>query len=157
MALTVTPLPANSSARLRSRSSPIRIRRRPRKARWTCWRSRPTPWYPRLLTALPGQPICPRRRSAETRAGPATTLPFRHGYPTGDGWILIRTSKDDQWNRLRDAMGDEAWRDPPFVPHADRITRRDEFDAPSRTGAAQAPRRDACARWSGCRSRSGPF
>ncbi|PZQ45718.1 MAG: acyl-CoA transferase [Rhodovulum sulfidophilum] len=52
-----------------------------------------------------------------------------NGYPTADGWILICTSKDDQWNRLRDATGDAALCDPRFDLHADRITRREELDA----------------------------
>lgn len=49
-------------------------------------------------------------------------------YPTQDGWILICTSKDAQWEKLRDTIGTAAVRDPQFDTHAVRIEKRLQLD-----------------------------
>lgn len=50
-------------------------------------------------------------------------------YPTQDGWVLICTSKDTQWEKLRDAIGSGAVSDPKFDSHAARIEMRIDLDA----------------------------
>lgn len=49
-------------------------------------------------------------------------------YPTEDGWVLICTSKDPQWEKLRDTIAADAVSDPKFDTHAARIEMRAELD-----------------------------
>tara|TARA_R110000782_G_scaffold265932_2_gene360044 strand:+ start:10326 stop:12074 length:1749 start_codon:yes stop_codon:yes gene_type:complete len=52
-----------------------------------------------------------------------------NSYPTSDGWILICTSKDDQWQRLRDLSGQPELNDPRFAVQTNRIALRETIDA----------------------------
>ena len=67
-------------------------------------------------------------------AGP-TRIGNRHpssspwnSYPTSDGWILICTSKDDQWRRLRDIASQPELNDRRYAVQTDRIALRDTID-----------------------------
>ncbi len=51
-----------------------------------------------------------------------------NSYPTRDGWILICTSKDDQWNRLCDVAKRAELSDDKFRIQADRVRLRDQLD-----------------------------
>lgn len=81
-----------------------------------------------LSTFLPffmvGKPV--------TRAGNRHSLaaPW-NAYRASDGWVLICTATDEQWQRLCAAMRlPELARTAGFVTNAERITRREEVDAP---------------------------
>ena len=51
-----------------------------------------------------------------------------NAYPTLDGWVLICTSKDDQWRKLCQVAGHAPLNDPGFALHSDRIARRADLD-----------------------------
>jgi len=52
-----------------------------------------------------------------------------NAYPTRDGWVLICTSTEEQWRKLRDAIGGDALLDPRFDSLASRLQHVDELDA----------------------------
>ncbi|MBY0558801.1 CoA transferase [Hyphomicrobium sp.] len=52
-----------------------------------------------------------------------------NGYPTRDGHVLICTTTDAQWARLRETIGDSALEDPRFATSPDRIAAVDALDA----------------------------
>lgn len=51
-----------------------------------------------------------------------------NAYPTTDGWVLICTSKDEQWRRLCEVAADPALTDPRFDIQSARVEARDELD-----------------------------
>lgn len=79
-----------------------------------------------LTTFLPAG-LQGREASRIGNAHPASS-PW-NAYPAVDGWVLICTSKDDQWRKLCQVAGDGPLSDPGFALHADRIARRAELDA----------------------------
>jgi crotonobetainyl-CoA:carnitine CoA-transferase CaiB-like acyl-CoA transferase len=52
-----------------------------------------------------------------------------NAYPTADGWVLICTSKDEQWRRLCEVADHPPLSDPRYALHAARIAERGTVDA----------------------------
>lgn len=50
-------------------------------------------------------------------------------YRAKDGWFLLCTSKEEQWNKLVAALDLPSLRDPRFAVQADRVANRQEIDA----------------------------
>ncbi|APX26163.1 MULTISPECIES: CoA transferase [Salipiger] len=78
-----------------------------------------------LTTFLPAG-LLGREASRIGNAHPASS-PW-NGYPASDGWVLICTSKDDQWRKLCQVADYAPLNDPGFAVQSDRIARRAEVD-----------------------------